>query len=121
MANKTRTNQVMCRLNDEELEKYKILLNESGMKSQDFVRKAITTKRFTVIKKVTKESENNELGQALFQLSKLGTNINQIARALNEKGYVDYGHINKTLDSVKDLTEQIKKELATDDIGKYIL
>lgn len=113
MANKSRPRQVMCRLNDEEYSRYKELLNESGMKSQDFVKKAITTKRFTVVKKTSKSAESNELSQMLFHLSKVGTNLNQIAKKLNERqGYVDYGGINKTAKEVSNLISEIREAIS---------
>lgn len=86
--NRTRSKQVMCRLNDDEFSKYQVLLEKSGLSAQDFMRKNITTTRFTVVNKVSKDHENEEMGNALFQLSKVGTNINQIAKQLNTFGVV---------------------------------
>lgn len=86
MANRKRSKQVLCRLTDEEYDAFNNLLQASGLTSQDFVRKCITTKRFTVVQKVSADRENAELGKALFQLSKIGTNMNQIARQLNTNG-----------------------------------
>lgn len=121
MANKSRPHQVMCRLNHEELEKYKSLLEESGLSSQDFIRKAITTKRFSVVKKEVSEVQNKENAELLFQLSKLGTNVNQIAKKLNERqGYVDYANINQTAKEVNKLIADIRDNIKPkDDITKY--
>lgn len=121
MANKSRPHQVMCRLNSEELEKYKSLLEESGLSSQDFIRKAITTKRFSVVKKEVPEVQNKENAELLFQLSKLGTNVNQIAKKLNERqGYIDYANINQTAKEVNKLIADIRDNIKSkDDMSKY--
>lgn len=123
MANKSRPHAVMCRLNDKELERYKELLAESGLSSQDFIKKAITTKRFTVVKKVNQVTEGEDLSEVKFQLSKIGNNLNQIARSLNERpNYIDYGHINQTAKEVQEMLAQLKEKVGKQaDVDDFVM
>ena len=111
MANKSRPHAVMCRMNDKELARYKELLSESGMKSQDFIKKAITTKRFTVVKKTTATTEIDGLGELIFQLKKVGTNLNQIAKELHESKYYSYNLITQNQKEVAELIKQLQEKL----------
>ena len=112
MANKSRPHAVMCRMNDKELARYKELLSESGMKSQDFIKKAITTKRFTVVKKTTATTEIDGLGELIFQLKKVGTNLNQIAKELHESKYYSYNLITQNQREVAELIKQLQEKLS---------
>lgn len=115
MANKSRPHAVMCRLNDKELERYKELLAESGLSSQDFIKKAITTKRFTVVKKTTATTKIDGLGDLIFQLKKVGTNLNQIAKELHESKYYSYNLITQNQKEVAELIAQLKEKLGSVD------
>lgn len=102
-------------MNDKELARYKELLSESGMKSQDFIKKAITTKRFTVVKKTTATTKIDGLGDLIFQLKKVGTNLNQIAKELHESKYYSYNLITQNQKEVAELIAQLKEKLGSVD------
>lgn len=123
MANRKRPHQLKCRLSDEELSKFKALLEESGLTTQEFMQRAITTKRFTVTKssKVESGGTNKQLAEFNFLLARIGGNLNQIAKALNEREkFVDYNNI---LGNIKELQEQIntikEKSKGDDFLEKY--
>ena len=115
MANKSRTHSVGCRLNDKELARYRELLEESGLKSQEYMKRAITSKRFSVVKKVQQTSENDSSAELLFNLKKIGNNLNQIARALNESRYYSYNLITQNQKEVAELIAQLKEKLGSVD------
>ena len=111
MANKSRTHAVGCRLNDKELARYRELLQESGLKSQEYIKRAVTSKRFTVVKKVTETKEVDGLGELIFQLKKVGTNLNQIAKELHESKYYSYNLITQNQKEVAELIKQLQEKL----------
>ena len=57
-------------------------------------------------------TEGEDLSEVKFQLSKIGNNLNQIARSLNERpNYIDYGHINQTAKEVQEMLAQLKEKV----------
>lgn len=66
----------MLYLNEEEAEKLKQLSEKSGLKRQQCIRNLILQKDFS-------EKPQKELAEVIRQLSAMGNNINQIARAVN--------------------------------------
>ena len=121
MANKSRTHSVGCRLNDKELARYRELLEESGLKSQEYMKRAITSKRFSVVKKVQQTSENDSSAELLFNLKKIGNNLNQIARVLNESRYYDYKLITQNQKDIADLIQQLKDKLGSTSADDLIM
>ena len=79
--NTVRTKSVLIRMTESELEEMKKNVKKSGMNQQDYLVKAVTGK----------EIKNYDAFRELLpEVSKVGNNLNQIARSLNEKKYVDY-------------------------------
>ncbi len=79
--NRKRPKQIVIRLSEEEYQKVKDKIEKTGMKQQEYLIRAILNK--PVI--------NTEgLKEILPELKRQGNNLNQIARKLNENGYVDY-------------------------------
>ncbi len=66
----------MLYLNEEEAEKLKQLSEKSGLKRQQCIRNFILQKEIP-------EKPQKELAEVIRQLSAMGNNINQIARAVN--------------------------------------
>ena len=54
------------------------------------------------------------LKELIPEMKKQGTNLNQVAKKLNENGYVDYGNVLAgTLQEVKETWQSLKQYLAT--------
>ena len=83
-----RSHVVKTRLTDEEYADFTARLAPYGMSQSEFIRQAIT--RATIRPIVTVSPVNDELLSAVGRLTaeygKIGGNLNQIARALNEYG-----------------------------------
>lgn len=74
-------------MSESEYETIKKNIELSGMKQQEYLIKALTEK----------EIKNTDAIKELFpQLGKVGNNLNQIAKKLNQIGYVDYNGELKT-------------------------
>lgn len=102
MANKTRPNKVIFRLSDEELEEFKKRVAASSKNQQEFCRSAV----------IEGEVRNTDGLLAIIpELKKQGNNLNQIAKALNERKYVDYGDLGNTMREVQEAWKQIRKYL----------
>lgn len=71
---------------------------EAGMSRTDFVIASVKGTKVVVI---------TALPEVLLELSRQGNNLNQIARCLNQRGYVNYETIEKTCQSCRDAYEQL--------------
>lgn len=87
MANKTRPNKVIFRLSDEELEVFKDKVKASGKNQQEYCMRAVLE---------AKICNTDGLKALLPELGKQGSNLNQIAKTLNENGFVDYKRVLQT-------------------------
>ena len=103
--NKKRPHQVTFRLSDEELEILKDKISSSGKKRQEYLRRAALEMQITNM---------DPLKELIPEMKKQGTNLNQVAKKLNENGYVDYGNVlSGTLQEVKETWQSLKQYLAT--------
>jgi hypothetical protein len=103
--NKKRPHQVTFRLSDEELEILKEKISSSGKKQQEYLRRAALEMQITNMA---------PLKELIPEMKKQGTNLNQVAKKLNENGYVDYGNVLAgTLKEVKETWQSLKQYLAT--------
>lgn len=74
-----RTRKMTFRLTEEEYRKIKEKVEESGISQQQFLLKTALEKEIIHIK---------EFQELIFQIKKIGTNVNQIAKHSNETGIV---------------------------------
>lgn len=74
-----RTRKMTFRLTEEEYRKIKEKVEESGTSQQQFLLKTALEKEIIHIK---------EFQELIFQIKKIGTNVNQIAKHSNETGIV---------------------------------
>lgn len=74
-----RTRKMTFRLTEEEYKKIKEKVTEAGISQQQFLLKTALNKEIIHIK---------EYQELIFQIKKIGTNINQIARKANETGHI---------------------------------
>lgn len=104
MANKSRPKQVMFRLSEEEAEKLQKKVEQSGMSQQDYILKAVLDKPIT---------NTDGIKELVPELKRQGNNLNQIAKSLNEGGYVDYAlyELPKVLKEMREIWQQLKQYL----------
>ena len=105
--NKSRPKKVTFRLSEEEHRQLQALIAESGLKQQEYLRRAVlhsTVQNDTELKELL--TEMKKVGT---ELSRQGNNLNQIAAALNQRGYIDYKNVlPQTLEAVRNATEEVK-------------
>lgn len=103
--NTKRTNQVTFRLSDEELAQMKELLLQSGCNQQEFLRRMALNMEIT---------NTDGIKELLPEMKKQGVNLNQIAKKLNQRGYVDYDkELELTLREVREVWQSLRQYLAT--------
>lgn len=105
MANKSRPKQVMFRLSEEEAEKLQKKVEQSGMSQQDYILKAVLDKPIT---------NTDGIKELVPELKRQGNNLNQIAKKLNEGGYIDYisqYELPKVLKEMREIWQQLKQYL----------
>ena len=99
-----RTRSVKIRLTISELDELKELVQQNNVKNiSDFIRQVIFTGKF----KTTQAQQNYEA--LLYQVSKIGNNINQIARLCNTQGKVDIQVLEK-LSKIEELLDILLEE-----------
>lgn len=102
-----RTRKMTFRLTDEEYRKIKKKVEEAGISQQQFLLKTAMEKEIIHIK---------EYQELIFQLKKIGININQIARKANETGYIsdtDIETVKGGLDQIWLLLKRSKTHIPT--------
>lgn len=91
-------------MNDEEKEKYLELVKQSGLTQSEFFR------RCALKKKIYDVGIKNDLRSVQHELSKIGTNINQIARNLNSNIYSGADKdVREMTESLENLQEDFRK------------
>lgn len=94
--NKSRKNQFIFRLSDPEKEWFLDKVSRSGLSQQKYVLYSVLAKDIISI-------DRAELQKISMELSRQGNNLNQIARTLNSRGYVDYKN------TIPELEKELKK------------
>ena len=79
-----RTKKIQIRLSPQELSDIKTKAKASGISASDLVRQSITQ-----VRAWTPENKNIQQ-EKIRQLARIGNNLNQIARAVNTQGVVNY-------------------------------
>lgn len=82
------THVIKTHLNDEELADFNEKLDVYGMNQSEYIRQAITGATIRPVIKVSPINEKllTEIGTLTGQFGKIGSNLNQIARYLNQGG-----------------------------------
>lgn len=97
-----RTKKMTFRLTTEEYNSIKAKVSEAGLSQQQFLLKTALNKEIICIK---------EFQSLMFQIKKIGTNINQIARHSNETGVItdqDKEEVKEGLNQIWQLLNQSK-------------
>ena len=100
-----RNHKIDLRLNDEEFEKLKHDVEQSGWSREKYLRALIMNSPM-------KARPQLELVQMLKQIQLLNNNMNQIAAKANSLGYVDELEYRRCADEVMKLCGEIQKEYA---------
>lgn len=99
-----RTRSIKVRLTPSELDKLEELAQENSAKNlSDFIRQVIFTGKF----KTTIQAQNYE--RLLYEVNKIGNNINQIAKLCNINGGVDI-QVLEQLSKVEELLDILIEE-----------
>lgn len=95
--------QIKFRVTEEEAERIKKKVEKSGMSQQEFLVKTALGKKIVNLEPIR---------ELLPQLGKVGSNLNQIARRLNERQYVDYnGELSEALKGCDDVWQLLRQYL----------
>ena len=81
MANKSRPKQLSFRVSEEEWELLQQKISESGMNQQQYILSCVLGKEIV---------NTDGIKEIVPELKRQGANLNQIAKRLNERGYIDY-------------------------------
>lgn len=96
--------QITFRLSDKEVKQLRSNILLSGCNQQEYLRKVALKKNIV---------NTDGIKEILPEMKKQGANLNQIAKKLNEKGYVDYGGIlEKSLREVGNTWQLLRRYLA---------
>lgn len=100
--NRKRAKQVVIRMSDDEYALMKEKVKESGLNQQTYLITAITQK----------EIINTEGLKVLYpELSKQGSNLNQIAKKLNEGNRIEYSTFRADIKEMSDTWQLLKQFL----------
>lgn len=102
--NTKRTHQVTFRLSDEELALLKDKITSSGINQQEYLRRVALNKKIINM---------DGLKEIFPEMKRQGVNLNQIAKKLNERQFVDYDQeLGSTLKEVKETWQSLRRFLA---------
>lgn len=99
---RTRTKQIVIRMTDQEIEAVKKKIDQSGMRQQEYLIKALTQKEII---------STDGIKELLPEMKRIGNNINQIARNCNEGDQATRDEIRKVGEELND-TWRLLRQLA---------
>jgi hypothetical protein len=102
-----RETEIKIRLTSKEREEIRELAREEGLNVSEYIRKRALQRQAEEQAKLEMER------QLIYQLNKIGVNLNQIARGINilrKKGVLD-DRDKKNLEVIKGIVEKVSKEL----------
>lgn len=103
MANKSRPKQLSFRVSEEEWELLQQKISESGMNQQQYILSCVLGKEIV---------NTDGIKEIVPELKRQGANLNQIAKRLNERGYIDYKkELPTVLDEVKMVWQSLRQNL----------
>lgn len=109
--NREKTKVVGVRVNEEEYFDLSLKAEDARLSVPAFVRKKLLDEVFTQGRKPPPSLDKKLLSMILGQLGKVGSNINQIARRLNEGGSVAAERVTAAVDDFEHLRDEIFKAL----------
>lgn len=104
-ANRSRPRRVVLHLSDEEYEAFCSKAAACGMSKQEYARRSILDVHVPVM-------NTDGIIKMLPEISRISNNLNQIAKRLNARGFVDYkGELATALKGCEDLWQSLKQFL----------
>lgn len=100
---------IMTRLSDDEKNSFEMLRNETGLSQAEYIRKCVLHKSFRINKIFRNEINTVEFKIIIGELGKIGSNINQIAKSLNEGWQIS--NLNRTLSEEMSELNELKERL----------
>lgn len=97
---RTRPNQIKFFVSDLELEKINKKIAKSKLTKSDFLRKTVLGKEIIVI---------DGLKELAMELNRIGNNINQISKAINQGKVNDTGELSKLKESYEKAFDEVLK------------
>lgn len=100
---KSRYYAIHARLTEDEMKDFNDRLASTGLKQSDYIRQAVfhSTIKFTI----RKECNIDQLQKLIAEYGKIGSNLNQIARHLNEGGTATKGIVEEVRSAALDLAD----------------
>lgn len=95
-----RTRKMTFRLSEKEYEQIKEKIKDTGISQQQFLLKTALGKEIIHIK---------DFQSLIFQIKKIGININQIAKHSNETGYVNETELSEVKEGVKNIWQLLRQ------------
>lgn len=108
MENRLRKNRLTIRLSDEELEVMKLKCEELSLSQSEYFRQIILFGQIVESKKLDK-IEIDKIQNLMYELNRIGNNINQIAFKVNAKNDIlsnDILEVKEQLNFISDFIEQ---------------
>lgn len=106
MENRYRTNLKKVFLTDGELKQLNDRIAESKSKNfSDYARKVLLNPRMTFL---TIDTSNYQ--ELVFELRRIGNNINQIARAINQSHLISQEQLKSLSQGIDELISEVEKE-----------
>jgi len=106
MSNRKRKVQVKFRMSEEETEQLKKKIEKSGMSQQEYLLRCVLEKPIV---------NTDGLKEFMPELKKQGSNLNQLTKKINERGYIDYKQelpqLEKELKEIWQLLKQYLRKL----------
>ena len=101
--NKTRPKQLSFRVNEEEYQQLQEKVFQSGKNQQEYILSCVLEKQIV---------NTDGIKELIPELKRIGNNLNQIAKKLNENGYVDYKQeLPNTMKEVREVWQLLKQYL----------
>lgn len=100
--NRTRPKQIVIRVSEEELMQIKEKVAQSGKNQQEYIIEALTQPTIT---------NTDGIKELIPELKRIGNNLNQIAHALNGKGYYSHNLITENQKELGQLWQSLRQFL----------
>lgn len=101
--NKSRPKQLSFRVNEKEWEQLQKKISESGKTQQEYILSCVLGKKII---------NTDGVKEIIPEMKRQGTNLNQLAKKLNERGFVDYqNELPETLSEVRAAWQSLRRYL----------
>ena len=104
---RTRNNRVVICLTDDELKKLNDKVCKSGLVREEFLRRTIAGKKIIELPPV-------EYNDFIFQLRRVGYNLNQLLKIANGENFLDVPKIKSCIEEIFLLEKEIHKRFFPD-------